>query len=92
MLDEILQAAVVYSLNRRNPRRARRKSSSFLPRPRNVKPVLPIDSRDAIEIVEQCLAEQDAQDARSLLRSRQGRHTIRRVLLGSCGILTPTKG
>jgi hypothetical protein len=51
VLDEILQERVVSSRNRRNFRGVKRKMSNFPLRPRNAKPLPPINFRKAIRIV-----------------------------------------
>ena len=51
VLEEILQERVVSSRNRRNPRGVKRKMSNFPLRPRNAKPLSPINIDKAIRII-----------------------------------------
>ena len=51
VLDEILQERVVSSRHRRNLRGVKRKMSNFPLRPRNSKPLPPINIRKSIRIL-----------------------------------------
>jgi hypothetical protein len=51
VLDEILQERAVSSRNRRNLRGVKRKMSNFPLRPRNARPLPPIDIKKAVKII-----------------------------------------
>jgi hypothetical protein len=51
VLEEILQERVASSRNRRNPRGVKRKMSNFPLRPRQAKPLPPINLKNVIKIL-----------------------------------------